>query len=160
VNGSMAASLLLWSASATPAVHDGQIAALRAAVASEVAYVCVAVNAGVLQPPVTRAAHLESTKARHDPPPAVLENLRRLSPAFVAASECTRTEREWDIIHRVSRKSAQLVVVGEVEVVTPSHVRVVVLTTSGFLSDTHTLFEVERVGGVWTVTSSRIILQA
>ncbi len=159
MNPGVAAILLVASIAANP-VHDAQVAALRAVVGEHVSYVCVAVNTGTLSPPVTRGDHLESTKPRQDAPLSTLHGLTTPSTAFVPASDCTRTPREWDIIHRATGKPALLVVVGQVEVVTANHVRVAVLTTSGFLSDTHTLFDVEKSNGVWKVTSSKIILQA
>lgn len=160
--GSLVTAILLALLALTPApVHDGQVAALRAVVDDSVPYVCVALNSGTLPAPATRDAHLESTKGRQDPPPSLLAGLNgALPPDFVAASECTQTKGEWDIIHRATGKPALLVVVGQVEIVTPTHVRVVTYTTSGFLTDTHTLFDVEEEDGIWRVTVSAIILQA
>ena len=159
--GSRVTAILLVALPVAPApFHDAQVPTLRAAVWSGVTCVCLAVNAGTLPSPVTKVSHLESTRSRPDPPAALLELLGHSAPAYVPASQCTRTEMEWDVINGVSGKPALLVVVGQVEQVTASHVRVVVLTTSGFMSDTHTLFDVEKVNGVWKVTSSTIILQA
>jgi hypothetical protein len=49
---------------------------------------------------------------------------------------------------------------GQVEVVSSTHVRVVVLTTSGFLTETYTLYDLERDDARWRITASVIMLQS
>ena len=96
-----------------------------------------------------------------DPPNVVLSRLKLLSRQFVAQSECGRTEANWDVFHRPTKaKPAILIAVGQVEVVSNTHVRVVVFTTSGFLTETYTLYDLEQDDGRWKVTASDIMLQA
>jgi uncharacterized membrane protein len=162
--GMVVAVLLSMGASPAPVAHDAQVAVLKtlpAELGGSFKYYCVAINPGVLSPPVTKASLIESTQARPDPSTAVLASLKDLSPRFVAASECGRSESDWDVYHRSTKATpAVLVVVGQVEVVSTTRVRVVVFTTSGFLTETYTLYDLERVGSRWKVVASEIVAQA
>lgn len=143
--------------------QDAQVAALRAIAADHqyFRYYCVSVNPGTLSPPFTREARIRSTASHPDPSSTVLDQLKDSPARFVRASECEQTKGDYDIIHGpTKRKPALLVVVGPVEIVSETDVRVTVFTTSGFLTETHALVELRRRDSQWEVVSSRILLQA
>jgi hypothetical protein len=131
-----------------PPEHDGYFA-----------YYCVAVNPGRLSGPATRDTRLDSTLERRDPSEAAITRLRVRHLGFVPASECATLGE--DIVHLPSRsKRALFVAVGSVEIVRDDQAFVTVFTTSGFLTETHTLFRLQKKGGRWEVTSEKILLQA
>jgi hypothetical protein len=142
------------------AVHEAQIAAVRQSLQGVTGYVCVAIDPGILMTPATRDAHLRSAQTRVDPPASVLARLTKPGTTIFPSSQCVRTDREWDIVHRPTGKPAARVGVGRVELLSTRRARVVVFTYAGFLSDTFTQLELELQNRVWTVVSSDIILQA
>ena len=144
--------------------QDAQVAAVRAMSADHqryFKYYCVSVNPGTLAAPFTLESRIRSTAAHPDPPSAVLDQLKDLPARFVPASECDQTKGDYDIIHRATKqKPALLVVVGPVEVVSESEVRITVFTSSGFLTETHALVQLRWKNSRWEVVSSKILLQA
>jgi hypothetical protein len=161
----LAASALATASSISAAsVQDAQVAAVRTMAGDEARhfkYYCVSVNPGTLTPPFTFESRIRSTASQPDAPSAVLDELKDLPGRFVAASECERTKGDYDIVHRATKgKPALLVVVGPVEVVSDTEVRVMVFTTSGFLTETHDLVRLRKKGVRWEVVSSQILLQA
>jgi anti-sigma factor RsiW len=158
IGGIMLALLLTVPEAA--AVHEAQIAATRESLRGVTGYVCVAIDPGILMTPAARDAHLRSAQARVDPPAPVLARLTKAGTTIFPSSQCVRTDREWDIVHRPTGKPALRVGVGRVELLSSRRARVVVFTYAGVLSDTFTQLELELQKGVWTVVSSATILQA
>jgi hypothetical protein len=154
---------LTLAASYPAPVHEAQLAVLIAVQAEAGSYFkdyCVAVNPGEVTPPATEEALMLSTRTRADPPATVFRRLKVVSQRFAPASECQETE-DGDLYHRSARGiPALLVVAGQVDPVSEDHVRIVVLTSSGFLTETLTLYDLERRDLRWEVSSSRILLQA
>ena len=151
---------LLATSPVPPAIHDAQLAAVREVLQGWTGYVCLSIDSGTLVTPAPRSSHLRSAQVRVDPPASVMAHLRKAGVTLFPSSQCVRTDREWDIVHRLTGKPAVLVGVGRLEVLSTRRARVVVFTYAGFLSDTFTQLEVEQQKGVWTVVSSDIILQA
>ena len=144
------------------ALHDAQEAVVTSIPPEQdgyFAYYCVSVNPDRLSGPASRDERLDSTRKRLDPGEAALLKLRARHLGFVPASECGTMGD--DVMHLPSGSERALVVaVGSVELVSADRIFVTVFTTSGFLTETFTLFRVERKGGKWEVTSEDILLQA
>ena len=157
--GGVTVALLAISTGAT-AVHEAQLAAIREVLQERTGYVCLSIDTGSLDTPATREDHLRSSQARVDPSASVMSSLKSPGVTLFPSSQCVRTDREWDIVHRGTGKPAALVGVGRLELISTRRARVVVFTYSGFLSDTFTQLEIEQQRGTWTVVSSKIILQA
>lgn len=148
---------------AAQALDDAREAVIRSMTSGQgddyFKYFCVAVAPGTLPTPATRETRILSTQSRTDPPVPFRTRLTQLSRRIVAASECDSQGE--DVVHRATKKKpALLIVLGPVELVADDRVRVTVFTTSGFLTETHTLLELVRRGLEWQVASEQILLQA
>jgi hypothetical protein len=125
---------------------------------------CIAVIPGEATPSGSREERLRSVSgdAAPDALPSLLSRLGDLPHRFVPASGCMKTDGDWDIVLRATkRKPALGVVLGPVRVVSEDRAEVDVFTTSGFLTETITAFSL-RCGrdGRWQVTKEEILLQA
>ena len=158
------AALLLQLAPAGAAdVQAAQFALVRAETSGKDAdyfkKYCVALLRGTISPGASIETRVMSTKLPADVRTTWIERLRQVSPAIVPAGECKW--RGEDLFHSPTRsKPVLLMVVGPAEIVTPHLMRFTVFTTSGFLTETHTLYEVTKKGPEWQITAAKILLQA
>lgn len=144
-----------------------QEAVLRAIVAGDeppffVAY-CVALVPGDAAPAATREDRLERAWGVESPDVsrALLERIGDLPHRFVPASACMKTDGDYDVVLRSTKKKPALLVgVGPVQLISRHRAEVDVFTTSGGLTETVTAYSLSRGGdGRWRITREEILLQ-
>ena len=127
-----------------------------------VAY-CVAVVPGEAIPGRTREDRVKSAWGIETPdaPKTLLERLSDLPHRFVPASECMKTNGDYDVVLRSTKKRPALLVgVGPTQVISPDRAQVDVFTTSGGLTETVTAYSLARGrDGRWRITGEEILLQ-
>jgi hypothetical protein len=149
------------------AAESPQEAVLRAIAAEDespyfVAY-CVAMIPGEASPALTRDDRVKRAWGVETPdiPKALLERLGGLPHRFVPASECMKTDGDYDVVLRSTKKRPALLIgVGPIQVISQDHVQVDVFTTSGGLTETVTAYSLTRGSDRrWRITSEEILLQ-
>ncbi len=142
-------------------------AVLRAIAAQDkspyfVAY-CVAIVPGEAKPArspedrIRNAWGVETPDAQK----TVLDRLSDLPHHFVPASECMKTDGDYNVVLRSTKKRPALLIgVGPTRVVSPDRAEVEVFTTSGGLTETLTAYSLSKGSdGRWRITREEILLQ-
>jgi hypothetical protein len=142
-------------------------AVLRAIAAQDkspyfVAY-CVAVVPGEAKPARSREDRIKNAWGVETPdaPKTMLDRLTDLPHRFVPASECMKTEGDYDVVLRSTKKRPALLIgLGPTRVVSADRAEVEVFTTSGGLTETLTAYSLTKGNdGRWRITREEILLQ-